>query len=73
MSDDVKAPAHYLGNGIECMDAMESMMHDAKVSPIQAFWWGAAYKYVWRWPFKNGRQDIEKAIRALQYLLEVES
>lgn len=71
-TDAVKMPPHYMGDGsIEMMDAMRSMMSNADVRPIQAYWWGNAFKYLWRWPLKNGRQDIEKAIRCLEYLLEV--
>lgn len=73
MSDEVKAPSHYMGNGIECLEAMKSMMHEAPLTPFEGFLWGAAFKYVWRWPFKNGRQDLEKAKRCIDYLLEEES
>lgn len=69
-ADVITFPRHYMGNGeVECMDAMESMMYGADVDNYQAFWWGAAFKYIWRWPWKNKRQDIEKAIRCLTYIL----
>lgn len=72
MDDEVREPRHYRGDGsIECMDAMRSMMADAPVPAYAAFWWGAAFKYVWRWPWKNGRRDLEKARRCIEYLLEV--
>lgn len=71
-TDAVKAPLHYMGDGqIEMMDAMRSMMANAEVKPIQAYWWGNTFKYLWRWPLKNGRQDLEKAMRCLEYLMEV--
>lgn len=70
LTDMVERPRHYIGNGIECMEAMRSMMHEAPATPMQSFWWGASFKYVWRWPWKNGAQDIRKAIRCLEYLLE---
>ena len=71
MEDDIiKSPRHYLGNGeIECKDAMSSMMEGADVTNQQAYWWGCALKYLWRWPWKNGSQDIMKAIQCLAYLL----
>jgi len=69
MSDPVTAPAHYEGSGVECKDAMKSMMHGADVAPSQAYWWGCAFKYVWRWPRKNGAEDIKKAITCLELLL----
>jgi len=69
MSDPVKAPAHYAGNGaIECKHAMASMLHEAPVTPVQACWWAASLKYFWRWCRKNGVQDIDKAIECLTEL-----
>ena len=69
MSDPVKSPAHYAGNGIiECKHALASMLHEAPVTPVQAYWWGCAFKYVFRWPRKNGVQDIDKAIECLTEL-----
>jgi hypothetical protein len=34
------------------------------------YWRGNCVKYVLRAPYKNGREDIEKAIHYLEYLLE---
>lgn len=66
MSDPVKAPAHYAGDGeVECKDALRSMMGAANVWGVEAYWWGCAMKYVWRWPKKGGVQDIDKAIQCL--------
>ena len=67
-TDAVEHPAHYAGTGIECMDAMSSMMGD--VPPIAAYWWGNAFKYLWRWRKKNGREDLEKARQCIAYLLD---
>ena len=72
MPDEIKRPRHYMGDGnIECMDARRSMMTGADVTNEQAFWWGNAFKYLWRWPRKNGRADLLKAQRCIEYLLEV--
>ena len=70
MSDPVKAPAHYAGNGIECKAALASMMHDAEVTPTQSYWWGCAFKYLWRWPWKNGLQDLKKCRECLDQLIK---
>lgn len=70
MNDDINSPRHYTGNGIECLDAMRSAMHDAPITGYQAFLWGAAFKYIWRWPFKNGWHDLEKAKRCIEILLK---
>lgn len=73
MLDEVSKPAHYQGDGIECMEAMESMMNALKdkqeLPPIVSYWWGCAFKYLWRWPLKHGRQDLEKAVQCILYLL----
>ena len=69
-----ETPTHYQGDGtITCADAMASMMHDTCLSGMEAYWWGCAMKYVWRWPHKNGAEDIEKAIDCLQKLLAEEA
>lgn len=68
-NDPVTAPLHYAGDGkITAKDAMRSMMHGADVTPIEAYWWGCAFKYVWRAVHKNGLQDIDKAIQCLTEL-----
>ena len=74
MSDPVSKPAHYAGAyGVECKDAMANMMdrlvkNRRFISPSSAYWWGMAFKYLWRWPEKNGVEDIDKAIECLSNL-----
>jgi hypothetical protein len=34
------------------------------------YWRGNVIKYVLRAPYKNGKQDIEKAIHYLEYILQ---
>lgn len=82
MSDPVKAPAHYAGDGkIACMDAMRSMLTGyqrsgvsslrMEGSPLEASYWATcAFKYVWRWPCKNGLQDLEKARQCIEYAID---
>lgn len=69
-NDPVTAPLHYAGDGkVTAKEAMRSMMHGADVTPIQAYWWGCAFKYAFRWPHKgNPIQDIDKAIQCLTEL-----
>ena len=65
-------PDHYAGDGqIECMDAMRSMMSgDQYALPAQsAYWWGCAFKYLWRWRRKNGVQDLQKCRQCIDYLI----
>lgn len=71
MSDPIAKPFHYSGDGnVECMDALKSMMHGVKLDPLKAYWWGCAFKYIWRWPLKNGKQDVLKCRQCLDYLLD---
>ena len=71
MSDPVKNPAHYSGDGkITCKHAMRSMMYDAEVTPSQAYWWGCAFKYLWRWPWKCGVEDLRKCRESIDIMLE---
>ena len=79
MFDPVKEPRHYAGDGTTtCKVAMKSMMNGVRtfiadreevsyefVPPMVFYWWGCAFKYIWRWPRKNGLQDIDKAIECL--------
>jgi len=68
--DMVNHPPHY-NSTIECIDAMSAMTENAKVSPHAAYCWQAAFKYIWRWPYKGKSvQDIDKAIWYLTRLKE---
>lgn len=73
--DIVSNPRHYLGDGtIDCMTAMKSMMTDtsSKVSSIQAYYWGCAFKYIWRWVWKNKVQDLKKCVQYLEFMIAEE-
>lgn len=68
MSDVIKDPEHYEGyGGIECKDALESAMGAGTLY----YWWGCAFKYLWRWRRKNGIEDLEKCKQCIDYLIEV--
>ena len=70
--DEVHHPDHYAGHGVECKDAMASAMYGADVSNIGAYWWGCAFKYLFRFPRKGGRKDLEKAKQCIDFLIEEE-
>jgi len=57
--DPVKAPSYYNRGKIECHDAIESAV--IGLSGIEAVDTGCAIKYLWRWKYKNGIQDLQKA------------
>ena len=54
--DVVREPSHYKVDGMECIDFAVKM----------PFAYGNAFKYVWRYQFKNGLEDLEKAKRYLE-------
>jgi len=58
MKDLVNHPPHYNKGGIECIDAIEAMLtHEEFVGYLR----GNSLKYRWRFKYKNGIQDLEKA------------
>ena len=59
--DVLNKPLHYNTAGIECIDEMSAMSEGANVKPHQAYCWQNAFKYLWRWPYKNGLEDLKKA------------
>lgn len=74
MSSKVKDPIHYRGDGrVDCKRAMMSMLSasHAAVSNSAAYWWGCAFKYLWRWPWKNGREDLEKCKECIDQILDM--
>jgi|FLOH01.1.fsa_nt_gi hypothetical protein len=66
--DAVNNPVHYNSGKIECIDAMQSML-----SPEEFIGYlrGNSFKYRWRYPDKNGIEDISKAGWYENKLLEV--
>lgn len=58
--DPVNHPAHYTAGGIECIDAIAAALTCQK-DPMEAWLTGQVLKYLWRWPLKNGKEDLEKA------------
>ena len=70
--NDVSNPVHYAGDGeVQCKRALESMMTPAPswMSHIASYWWGCAFKYLWRWPNKNKIKDLLKARQCIDYLI----
>lgn len=59
--DMVNHPPHYTQGGIECIDAMEAMLGDEDRGPFEGYLCGQVLKYLWRYPYKNGQEDLKKA------------
>ena len=66
--DNVNHPSHYTQGGIECIDAIKAAT--TGLSGIEAVCSGNAIKYIWRWKFKNGAEDVKKAVFYLNRLLK---
>ena len=69
--DERPNPGHYEGDGeVPCARALRSMTWLSTLPPMQLWWWGCAFKYLWRWPWKNGAEDLRKAKDCIGRLLE---
>ena len=69
--DMVNHPAHYNKGPVECLDAIESAVMGLR--GIEAVYAAHVIRYVWRYPMKNGLEDLKKAEFYLQRLIrEVE-
>jgi hypothetical protein len=68
MKDNVNHPNHYTKGGIECIEAIKAATEG--LVGMEAVCTGNAIKYLWRWKWKNGPEDIKKAIWYLQRLLK---
>ena len=65
--DMINNPAHYNKAGIETIDALEAMLVDGFDYYLQ----GNIVKYLWRFRYKNGVEDLRKAQWYLNKLIEV--
>lgn len=64
--DMVNKPPHYNQAGIECIDAIKAATGDGYEFYLQ----GNILKYLWRYRYKNGIQDLKKAQWYLNKLIE---
>ena len=55
--DPVNNPKHYNRGGIECIDAIEAALDEGFEYYLQ----GNVMKYLWRYRYKNGAEDLKKA------------
>ena len=64
--DPVNSPKHYNQAGIECIDAIRAATGDGYEHYLQ----GNIMKYLWRYRYKNGVEDLKKAQWYLTKLIE---
>ena len=69
-TDMVNHPAHYTAGGIECIDALAAAT--TGLEGIEAVCTANAIKYLWRWKYKNGVEDLQKAIWYINHLIETQ-
>lgn len=67
MVDNVNNPPHYNKAGIECINAIRAATDDGFEYYLQ----GNIMKYLWRYKYKNGLEDLHKAQWYLNKLIEV--
>lgn len=65
--DMVNHPPHYTQGGVECIDAIRAAVMGK--DPYEAWLVGQVIKYLWRYNFKNGYEDVRKAEFYLKRLL----
>jgi hypothetical protein len=68
IKDNVNHPSHYTQGAIECIDAIKEATKG--LLGIEAVCTANIIKYVWRWKFKNGVEDLRKARWYLDRLIE---
>ena len=69
--DNVNHPSHYNQAGIECIDAIKASLGDG----YQDYCKGNVMKYLWRYKYKNGIEDLKKAqwyLNSMIYSLQEE-
>ena len=67
LEDMVNHPPHYNKAGIECIDAIKAMTDDGFEYYLQ----GNIMKYLWRYRYKNGVEDLKKAQWYLSKLIDI--
>ncbi len=66
--DMIKHPDHYTFRGVEAIEMVKIMT--ATATGVEAYLLGCAIKYLYRYPKKNGKQDLEKAEQCIRMLRE---
>lgn len=70
MTDDkVNSPSHYIRNGVECIDVIKLFLTPEE---YEGYIKGNILKYLFRYKGKGNVQDLHKAKKYLDYLIEIE-
>lgn len=67
MANNVNHPVHYNNSeGIECIEAIRATLGDE----FPAYCKGNVMKYLWRYQYKNGIEDLKKAQVYLNWMVK---
>lgn len=66
--DKVRAPSHYYKDGMWCETAIKAIT--SNLIGFEAVCVANIVKYLWRYKTKNGLEDIEKAKKYIEMLIE---
>ena len=67
--DIINHPPHYTQGKIECIEAIKYINNKLHTEGYEGYCLGNFIKYIWRCNYKNGWEDIDKAIFYLDELL----
>ena len=67
--DMVNHPSHYTQGEIECIEVIKYINDKLNMQGYEGYCLGNFIKYIWRCNYKNGWEDIDKAIFYLNELL----
>ena len=67
--DMVNHPSHYTQGEIECIEVIKYIHDKLHTKGYEGYCLGNFIKYIWRCNYKNGWEDIDKAIFYLNELL----
>lgn len=68
-NDTVNSPSHYCTGGVETIESIKNIV-TGNPSVYQGYLIGNCIKYVSRYYNKGGAEDIKKAIKYLEFVLE---
>ena len=67
--DMINHPPHYTQGEIECIEVIKYINNKLHTEGYEGYCLGNFIKYIWRCNYKNGWEDIDKAIFYLNELL----
>lgn len=69
---NVTKPNHYKGKNLECVQAIDEILLVNNSQGVSAYYLSNIVKYIWRYKNKNGIQDLQKAKKCIELLIEEE-